>query len=643
MVAMTLSKDSHKKVVEYAIQCQAQFFQFKDYINKLTALDKAYYGALGEVSEQLAELQSSSEYAQPNSEKAKQEALRDIEVPIILSQVDTTTAYLMDIFLSGSPIFGVVAAREHRQAAAKLEAIIDRHATLGRWGSELVQVFLNGSKYDFTALECSYVPIKDISVGYSNIPSQLGKSQVSNKVSYINRLKALDLYNFFGDLTVLPSKISEYGEFAGYNEIISKVRLKQLTQDLSDAKIGINIDLALNTSLCKEFMQTRPEVSPFVRSMKPEGFSYDAMFSVYKRFDVRQTTNQKINYSSHYKLTTLYARIIPSTLSIASANPNHVQIWKFLVVNDAICISAQPIITSLDMFPIITTQFHDDGFGFQSKGVEERAMPWQDTASELLNVSLKGSRRAVSDRALYDPRYISPFAVNTVDPSPKIAIRTSDSLSSALSGNPLDYAYKAIPFDPSGTRGVMGDVSTVLNLAEYLHGQSAISQGVMKPGNRTLGEVNETLNKGENRLRKIALIVEDSLFLPIKYMVKANILQNVEEQKVISVNRKQEYEVNAAELGQALMEFKVADGLVGKARYMDPQAFQMTLNYILTVPGIAQQYDVQSFFADTVTAMGFPNIDNYAKFTPTETQPVQSQEPVQPQEPPTQEPNAPQA
>ncbi len=611
MAAMTLSKKAHKEVIDFSMACQAHMNKFTDYICKLQAIDRAYYGAIESIDEEI-----------------KTNTVRDIEVPIILSQVDTTTAYLADIYLTGSPIFGIVAARENRETAAKLEAIIDLHATKGRWASEFLKTFHNGAKYDFTAQECEYVPIKDLNITLSQKPSEQGEATASAQVSYINRMKSVDLYNIFMDNTVEPSKIAEYGEFVGYNDIVSTVTLKNYIQELSDAKIAINISDALKSSFTRQYINFRPQVSPYIRKLESQLFSYESFLDGGTGYTQRATN---LEYSSHYKRTKLYARIIPSRLGIDTDRPNHVQIWRFIIINDAFCISAQPITVPLDLFPIVTCQFHDDGFGLQTKGIEERAMPWQDVASELINVSLKSSRRAISDRAIYDPTLINSLDVNSKDPSPKIPIKPTTQLQSSMAGNPLDNAYKAIPFDNSSTRGIMGEVNTILQLSEYLNGQSAISQGAMRPGNRTLGEVQTTISKGENRARRIALVVEDSLMLPIKYMVKANILQNLSKGKILHSGRKKEYDIDPAELAGSLLDFKVADGLQNKAQLASPQAYSTTMQTLLQIPQLAQMYDIGDIFADFVTAAGMPDIDKY-RLPP---QPVQqSQSPAQSQPPP---------
>ena len=69
-----------------------------------------------------------------------------IVAPIVISQVDSYSAYLSDVFLSGSPILPVVSTPANRKYAEQLETLIDDHATIGGYARQMLMFIKNAVK-----------------------------------------------------------------------------------------------------------------------------------------------------------------------------------------------------------------------------------------------------------------------------------------------------------------------------------------------------------------------------------------------------------------------------------------------------------------------------------------------------------------
>src|SRR5690554_2563045 len=76
----------------------------------------------------------------------------DIDIPLLVSQVDTAVGYLADLYLSGYPLFPVVSEPADRKEAEYIEALIDKHAIVGKYPQELLKFFFDATKYNFAPL-----------------------------------------------------------------------------------------------------------------------------------------------------------------------------------------------------------------------------------------------------------------------------------------------------------------------------------------------------------------------------------------------------------------------------------------------------------------------------------------------------------
>ena len=172
---------------------------------------------------------------------------RNITVPVVMPQVESAVTYQASVFLTGHPIFGVVAAPQHIDAALQMESIIEDQATRGGWARELILFFRDGFKYNFAPVEIDWGE----EVTY-HIDSELDTSLeegIAKKVIWSgNRVKRLDPYNMIIDSRVPPTELHKRGEFAGYTELLSRIDLKSYVASLPNHIIA-NIKPAFESGL----------------------------------------------------------------------------------------------------------------------------------------------------------------------------------------------------------------------------------------------------------------------------------------------------------------------------------------------------------------------------------------------------------
>ena len=604
---------TQKGIVDYVRQLVLTQQSFTEFPARLAELDYAYYIYRQHMLEAQCEGKSTSEIRQL---KAQFDSI--IETPIALSQVDSITAYLSSLYLSGYPIFGIVSSKEHLDAAEQLEAVIDNHSIRGRWARELIKLFTDAGKYNITAVENEWSPISNFKI--SEDPTTVGGTgKIQLGTEHINRLKTMDMYNMIWDYTRAPGDVAEFGEYVGYHEFIRKSQLKTELIIASMEGEAYNIKEAMN-SKCDSFEDwytDKPNISRFMSPINIGTFDWDKFAHNLPQF----SNSHKIarDYSSVYLKTTIYLRIIPDEFGLRVPSPNTPQIWKAVIINGRHLVLFKRVISPFNMFPIFMGQLVDDGFSYQTPSIVENAIPWQDATTELLNIRLSSARRAISDRAIYNPDVLDPHDVNSPAPAAKIPTKTG------LKGDTdLRTAYREIPFDMSGTASAISDMNALMSLNEFLYGINSFRQGVSKKGNRTLGEYNDIQSNSDDRSRVMAIRLESQIFIPLKFHIKSNILTYGKDEELVRQSDGKSVSINMSSLRNAVMDFKVSDGLNPKSKIVNTDLLMTALQFLTGNQEINMEYSIVDAFTHMMSLGGVPNMNQY-KRAPEEVQQRQAQ------------------
>lgn len=516
--------------------------------------------------------------------------LQNITVPIVAPQVESAVVYQSSVFLSGNPLFGVVAPPQYQDAARQMETIIDDQAIRGSWAAEFLMYFRDGFKYNLSAIEVAWnrriVPVLETDVSISTkeaIPKQI--------IWEGNTIKRWDLYNTFWDTRVAPRNIPEAAEFVGKTEIMSRIQLKMFINSLPD-RMESNLKQAFesgwggaNTSYDKYYV-------PFVNPA--------ALLSV---TDPRATTDwmawagllesnnqQKIQYQNMYQVNTLYARIIPSDFGLEVPSKNTPQIWKFIFVNGQVLIYAERQTNAHDLIPVFFHQPKEDGLDYQTKSFQDEVTPFQQAGSFLLNSAFSARRRALSDRALYDPSRVAEKEMNNPSANAKIPVRA------AAYGKPLNEAVFPFPFRDDQSGQALQEMQQMMQFANMASGQNQAQQGQFVKGNKTLFEYDSVMQNANGKNQNIAIGYEVRTFSRIKEVLKLNILQYQGPTSIYSASQDREVRVDPVALRNAVMTFKISDGLLPTDKIINGETFSQFLQFGLQSQQIAQGYNIPDMF-----------------------------------------------
>jgi hypothetical protein len=540
--------------------------------------------------------------------------IQDVVVPIVMPQVESAVAYLSSVFLSGYPIFGVTAGTKDIDAANQMDTLVAEHSTRGGWVRELNLVIRDSLKHNIGLAEVSW-DTKTTYAAETDNSFSLTQGKPKKVLWEGNVVKRLDPYNCFWDIRVSPAEVHSLGEFAGYHQRMGHVAFKQFIEDLGEKT---NIAEAL-ASKGKAAYYYEPLLNPDALVQTSYGNGVGNEFD-WRNFlsDTTSASAASAQHSNSYEVTTLYARIIPAELGIRVPAPKTPQVWKFLIVNGSVVISAERQTNMHNFLPILICQPLEDGLKYQTKSFAQNVAPLQEVSSALLNSALHSQRRKVFDRLLYDPSRVRKEDINNSNPVARIPVRPT------AYGKPLHEAVYPFPYNDSNSGMSLQEIQMIKGMADSMQGINQAQQGQFVKGNKTQHEYADVMSHSNSRLQTMALFLEAQFFTPMKEILKLNILQFAKDQEVFNRETNKVVKVDTTNLRTAALAFKVSDGFLPTDKLISAETFQTTLQMLMSSPEMQMQFDAVGFMVYYLKSQGAKDLDQF-KFTPEQQQQRQQQ------------------
>lgn len=526
---------------------------------------------------------------------------QNITIPIVMPQVESAVTYQSSVFLTGIPLFGVVADPAYEDEAVQMETAIDYQAVRGGWTRQFAMFFRDGFKYNLAALEVSWcrevTAALETDIGFST--SQAKPKEVIWEGNCVERL---DMYNTFWDTRVPPAEIHSKGEFAGYTKLKSRIELKKFIETLPD-KMSDNVVAAFESGMATlNFNGTGGGIqSYYIPEVNPNSLNQTSRFLSTDWLSwagISGADTDRIKYHNMYEVTTLYARILPSDFALRVPSSNTPQIWKFIFVNHQVLLYAERQTNAHNFLPILFSQPLEDGLGYQTKSLADNVSPIQDITSALSNSSIAARRRAISDRTLYDPSRISEAQINSSNPSAKIPVRP------AAYGKPVADAVHAFPFRDDQAGLITQEIAQYSALANMITGQNPVRQGQFVKGNKTQHEFADVMSHANGRDQLTALNYETQIFTPLKEIIKLNILQYQGGISLFNRSTQKTVDIDPVALRKAVLNFKVSDGLTPTDKLINADTMQVALQVFGSSPTIAAAYNIAPFFSYLMKTQG---------------------------------------
>lgn len=520
--------------------------------------------------------------------------IQNVTIPIIKPQVRAAVAYQAAIFLTDYPFFGVTAAPQFMEAAKQMQAVFEENSIRGSWVREFLLFFQDGFKYNLSAIETCWDSI--VTPALETDPTSRSGSKVKNIIWSGNRVSRWDPYNTYFDCRVEPYEIPEKGEFVGRTQLMSRTALKTFIAKLEN-KIIENVQPAFESPSSLTPIGGGQYGASYYLPMINSDALIDPELIGFTDWDswvglANSAKNSgRINYRGIYEVSTEYIRIIPSDYNMRVPAPNTPQVWKLIIVNHSVIIYAERQTNAHEKIPVFFGCPAEDGLGYQTKSMAQDALPFQQVSSALMNSVLAARRRSITDRVLYDPSRVSENQMNSSNPSAKIPVRPS------AYGKPVGEAVYQFPYrdDQSGIN--MQEIQGLVQFSNVLLGQNQARQGQFVKGNKTDGQWQSTMSNATSQDQITSLLYEAQVFTPMKEVLKLNILQYQGATSVYSESQKQVVNVDPVALRQAILNFKVTDGLLPSEKVISSDNMKIAMQVIGSSGPLAQAYNIAPMFS----------------------------------------------
>lgn len=590
---LSLSKISQEGLLTFHRQCYSLLNQQWNIREQFRNVDLAYMREKDWTDEH-----KSAQLANKYGDSSR---FQNVTVPVVKPLIEAAVTYQTSVFLTGNPIFGVVADPAYEDEALQMATVIGDQSIRGGWVSELMQHFRNGFKYNLAAIEIDWK--REVTAAIEtdlSFSSKLGRPK--EVIWEGNALKNMDMYNTFFDSRVKPTEVHKKGEFVGYTEVLSRIALKGFINTLPDKILqnvvpafesGMNGTLGgLSTGGIESYYI--PQLNPAALIQKNPRASTDWMAWA----GMSGPKNGGIQYKNMYEVTTLYARILPSDFSIRVPSANTPQIWKFIFVNHQVLIYAERQTNAHGFLPILFSQPYEDGLAYQTKSLANDMDGLQDVSSAYMNSIIASRRRAISDRVIYDPSRISEAHINSANPAAKIPVRPS------AYGKPVADSVYQFPYRETEATNAMQGLQQLQQFAYLLSGQNQARQGQFVKGNKTQHEFADVMSHANGNDQKVAMLYETQLFTPLKEILKINILQYQGGTSLYNPESQKSVNIDPVALRKAVLNFKISDGLTPADKLMNSDAWTTSMQIIGSSPQIGSAYNIAPMFSYLMKTQG---------------------------------------
>lgn len=596
----SLSIEQRKSFLDYAKDCAGRQSQFLGNFRELLRYrDIAYQRQLNTTAEHIKALRANM--------AGNGRAIQDMTVPIAMPQVESATAYQAGVFLTQHPIFGVISTKEHIDRAKMFETSLADQSVKYGWARELIKVFRNGNKYNFgpAVVQWKKTPLKRVVTR-----TEAGVAGLAGFENYSyggNCISAVDPYNCFMDTTVAPAELHMHGEFFGYNSLVNRVQLMTLLRTLDSTKTtsakeayesvfpGIHVDASNGQGYY------RPEINQYL-NIKNNSFDNKSWLSWLGIQDKRRSD---IDYKNTYILTHFYCRARPADFGRTG---NQLVVYHGIIVNWSTVIFVEEMNVGHDFMPCFILQPQEDGLGYQTQSLLDNVLPYQDMSSALWNISLQSKRRLVFDRLVYNPKMIDKKDIDPASAVARIPIRNAN----LAKDDPISRALYQIPYrDIDGSSLQMSQL--IEQMADTASGQNRVDRGQFQKGNKTAAEFQSVMGNSSSRQQLTSINIEHQFMQPIKEVVRSNTLQFQPAGKIFSRDTQEAVDFDPVKLREAIMEFKLTDGMLPADKMMSPELLQVFMQTAQALPAMATEFDVLGMFLYWIKLQGATWVNDFKR------------------------------
>lgn len=521
---------------------------------------------------------------------------RNIIAPVISPAVENAVTYQMSVFCTGYPMFEFLGDPDDTEAAEAITAKAAADAEKGGWFSEMSKFFRDAVQYNIGHIEVTWE--QEASYAVSASPDTKSGTAAKSIMWSGNKIKRLDPFNVFRDTSVEPHEVAAKGEYIGYFTPYTRTGLRNFMASLNADNLLLTASQVFKsesagTGFTTKYFQPLINTDLQVDSQTEPGINWDELFGGKAAKTNKNNAISDNTVLGKYLVTTIYVRVFAEDLFGETPNQDnsHPEIWKFISVGDNTLIYAEKLTNRHNWFPILTAQAKEVGLGDQTRSIAEDLIPIQSCQTAMYNSVINTLKRAVSDRAIYNPRLIDTEHLDNDSVTAKIPLKPG----APVGTNPA-LAYHQIPFDASAAAEILAHMPVFKNMTFEITGQNPARGGQFVKGNKTQSEFESVMANANGRDQVMAIHFESRIMTPMKQIILANTLLNQTAETVRSPDKSKMINIDPVALQDKAYSFKVSDGLVPSEKLINTEALAVALQTLQAVPQLAGSFDLAKLF-----------------------------------------------
>lgn len=504
-----------------------------------------------------------------------------IVVPASYALMLAAHSYWSTVFMSRDPVFQYKG--RHGESAMQeqaVEAVMAYQYLAGEWAMPLYIWLYDAAKYGLGVV-CSYWEEEKKTISrIVEEPRQimgvpiLGKTHKVTKTEVIpgyegNKLFNVRPFDFYPDPRK-PIWDLQRSEFCGrvYDE-----NWGWLIKGESDGRFYNLEDVWRNVNL----QSNRDEGSAQLKMP----FDYHSM-ALSSNID---------DYNKGYvEVLEMFIDLIPADWGLG--NRTRPEKWVFLVANEAVIFSAQPMGFYHDKFPFHTIPYELEGYQIATRGLLDITKPLNDTLTWLINSHFFNVRKAMNDQLIIDPSRIEMRDVNNPGPGRMWRLKPA-----AYGSDPKTTYSQMLVNDV--TRLNLQDAQIVMEMMQRLPGVMDNLQGAPKTGGRkSATEMRQAAGFGSSRLKTNAEIMSASGWDKLAQISLQATQQMYTKEKIfrlVGALGEKYTEVRPEDIA-GFYDYQPVDGTLPADRFAQMAMWKELFKEIAAMPQIAARYDLGRIF-----------------------------------------------
>lgn len=535
-----------------------------------------------------------------NNQGAPPEPVKVI-VPYSYATIHAACTYLSTVLLGRKPIFPLLSAMNTTVDKARyMEQALQMNMEYSRAYEVLWQYLWDSLTYSFGATRMGWTDEHGPSLQIVN-----GQRQMVQGVKYSgNRLINVDPYTLSADPRVPLHQCNKKGDFMFWETPQSKMELYNMEY---------NGDLKWVKEACKKDQREYGTAThlPAVSDSRRR-----ARIGTAGEF-----VHTPSNVSGFALCREGTARIIPDDWGLS--DKKEPELWKFMWVNDAQIVQAEPFGAAHNRHPMSITEPTTMGYEFGSISMNDMLGPFQDIMSWLVNSRIENVRTTINNMFIADPGRVEMQDLRS--PAPGRIIR----LKRMAIGTPIDEAIKQLVV-MDNTQGHFNDISLLRMLADSITGVNDNLRGIQpQGGRRSATEARMSMQAGASRLSQMAVRISSQGLLDIAEQGISNIQQYCPEEMWVQMSGDSEAPSTllTPDMITGSFNYQISDGSLPYDKIALLEVWKEILFGVAKDPELRQQYDLGEIFEYVSILGGAKNIKNFEKQQPQVMAPGQEPPP----------------